>query len=68
MGRGDVRSAILSLLAERPMHGYQIIQQIEERSGAPGSRARARSTRPCSCSPTRASSRSKRPMGARRTR
>ncbi|MBN9224062.1 MAG: hypothetical protein ABS63_10895 [Microbacterium sp. SCN 70-27] len=33
MGRGDVRSAILSLLAERPMHGYQIIQQIEERSG-----------------------------------
>ena len=33
MGRGDVRTAVLSLLAERPMHGYQIIQQIEERSG-----------------------------------
>jgi DNA-binding PadR family transcriptional regulator len=33
MGRGDVRAAILSLLAEGPMHGYQIIQQIEERSG-----------------------------------
>ncbi len=33
MGRGDVRAAILSLLAEQPMHGYQIIQQIEERSG-----------------------------------
>lgn len=32
MGRGDVRVAILSLLAEQPMHGYQIIQQIEERS------------------------------------
>lgn len=33
MGRGDVRSAILALLAEKPMHGYQIIQEIEERSG-----------------------------------
>lgn len=33
MGRGDVRVAILSLLTEQPMHGYQIIQQIEERSG-----------------------------------
>ena len=33
MGRGDVRTAVLALLAERPMHGYQIIQQIEERSG-----------------------------------
>lgn len=33
MGRGDVRAAILALLAEAPMHGYQIIQQIEERSG-----------------------------------
>lgn len=33
VGRGDVRAAILSLLAEAPMHGYQIIQQIEERSG-----------------------------------
>jgi len=31
--RGDVRAAILALLAERPMHGYEIIQQIEERSG-----------------------------------
>ncbi|GEP48575.1 PadR family transcriptional regulator [Microbacterium saccharophilum] len=33
MGRGDVRTAVLSLLAEKPMHGYQIIQEIEERSG-----------------------------------
>ena len=32
MGRGDVRAAILSLLAEGPMHGYQIIQEIEKRS------------------------------------
>ena len=33
MGRGDVRSAVLGLLAEKPMHGYQIIQEIGERSG-----------------------------------
>ncbi|MBX3100417.1 MAG: PadR family transcriptional regulator [Salinibacterium sp.] len=33
MGRGDVRAAVLSLLTEKPMHGYQIIQEIEERSG-----------------------------------
>ncbi|MBE1515155.1 helix-turn-helix transcriptional regulator [Nesterenkonia halotolerans] len=32
-GRGDVRSAVLSLLSERAMHGYQIIHEIEERSG-----------------------------------
>jgi len=31
--RGDVRAAILSLLAEEPMHGYQIIGQLGERSG-----------------------------------
>ena len=33
MGKGDVRAAVLSLLAEKPMHGYQIIQEIDERSG-----------------------------------
>ncbi|KRD43795.1 hypothetical protein ASE38_06235 [Cellulomonas sp. Root930] len=32
-GRGDIRAAILLLLAEEPMHGYQLIQQIGERSG-----------------------------------
>ena len=32
MGRGDVRTAILTLLAEEPMHGYQIIHEIEKRS------------------------------------
>lgn len=32
-GRGGLRSAVLALLAERPMHGYQIIREIEERSG-----------------------------------
>ena len=33
MGRGDVRAAVLAILAERPMHGYQIMAEIEERSG-----------------------------------
>jgi DNA-binding PadR family transcriptional regulator len=31
--RGNVRAAALALLAEEPMNGYQIIQQISERSG-----------------------------------
>jgi DNA-binding PadR family transcriptional regulator len=30
--RGDVRAAILALLAERPYNGYQIIQELEQRS------------------------------------
>ncbi|MEO3758498.1 PadR family transcriptional regulator [Mycobacterium sp. B14F4] len=30
--RGDVRTAILKLLADRPMHGYEMIQEIAERS------------------------------------
>lgn len=33
MGRGDVRAAVIALLVEQPMHGYQIIHEIEERSG-----------------------------------
>ncbi|MGO8869792.1 MAG: PadR family transcriptional regulator [Acidimicrobiales bacterium] len=32
-GRGDVRAAIIALLAEEPMHGYQIITELTERSG-----------------------------------
>ena len=32
-GRGDVRVAILALLAEQPMHGYQVIQELTERTG-----------------------------------
>lgn len=32
-GRGDIRAAILALLAEEPMHGYQIIQELAERTG-----------------------------------
>jgi DNA-binding PadR family transcriptional regulator len=31
--RGDVRAAILLLLGEEPRNGYQIMQEIEERSG-----------------------------------
>ena len=31
--RGDIRAAILGVLAEQPMNGYQIIQEIAERSG-----------------------------------
>ncbi|MCU1493952.1 MAG: PadR family transcriptional regulator [Acidimicrobiaceae bacterium] len=31
--RGDVRAAVLALLAERPMHGYEIIQELAERTG-----------------------------------
>lgn len=33
MRRGDVRSAVLRLLVESPMHGYQIMHEIETRSG-----------------------------------
>ena len=31
--RGNVRAAILALLAERPMHGYEMIQELEARTG-----------------------------------
>jgi len=30
--RGDVRAAILALLAERPMHGYEMLQELGERT------------------------------------
>jgi DNA-binding PadR family transcriptional regulator len=30
--RGDVRAAVLRLLSEKPMHGYQIIQELSARS------------------------------------
>ncbi|MEP7765388.1 PadR family transcriptional regulator [Sanguibacter sp. 25GB23B1] len=32
-GRGDIRGAVLLLLSEQPMHGYQLIQEIAQRSG-----------------------------------
>lgn len=31
--RGDTRAAILRVIAEQPMHGYQIIQELSLRSG-----------------------------------
>jgi len=31
--RGDVRAALLALLAEEPRNGYQLMQELEERSG-----------------------------------
>jgi DNA-binding PadR family transcriptional regulator len=33
MRRGGTQTAILALLAEQPMHGYQIIQELATRSG-----------------------------------
>jgi DNA-binding PadR family transcriptional regulator len=33
VSRGDVRLAILALLADEPMHGYQVMQELSERSG-----------------------------------
>ena len=32
-GRGDVRVAIISLLGEQPSNGYQVIQEIDVRTG-----------------------------------
>ena len=32
-GSGEVRLAILSLLGEGPKHGYQLMKELEERSG-----------------------------------
>ncbi len=32
-GQGDLKVAILQLLAEKPRHGYEIIKAIEEKSG-----------------------------------
>ncbi|HYT41665.1 MAG TPA: PadR family transcriptional regulator, partial [Methylomirabilota bacterium] len=31
--RGDVKYALLNLLQERPMHGYEMMKALEERSG-----------------------------------
>jgi len=32
-GRPNVRQAVLALLVERPMHGYEMIQELESRTG-----------------------------------
>jgi DNA-binding PadR family transcriptional regulator len=31
--RANVRDAVLALLAERPMHGYEMIQELDQRTG-----------------------------------
>ncbi|MGY0236156.1 PadR family transcriptional regulator [Longispora urticae] len=31
--RGDVRAAIIGLLTERPMHGYEMISELDQRTG-----------------------------------
>jgi DNA-binding PadR family transcriptional regulator len=31
--RGDVRTALLGLLEDKPMHGYDLIRELEQRSG-----------------------------------
>jgi DNA-binding PadR family transcriptional regulator len=31
--RGNVRAAVLALLKERPMHGYEMIQELDSRTG-----------------------------------
>lgn len=33
ISRGEVRIAILAVLHDEPMHGYQIMQELEDRSG-----------------------------------
>jgi DNA-binding PadR family transcriptional regulator len=32
VGRGDVRAAVLVLLSEKPLNGYQVMQELAERS------------------------------------
>jgi DNA-binding PadR family transcriptional regulator len=33
MRRGDIRTALLAVLAEAPGHGYELIQRLDEKSG-----------------------------------
>src|SRR5262245_53359556 len=33
MRRGDIRTALLAVLAEAPGHGYEVMQRLEEKSG-----------------------------------
>ncbi len=32
MRRGDIRTAVLAILAEEPGHGYEVIQRLEEKT------------------------------------
>ena len=33
MRRGDIRTAVLAILAEEPGHGYEVMQRLETKSG-----------------------------------
>jgi len=33
VGRGQIRTALLALLVDEPMHGYEMIRQLDEKSG-----------------------------------
>ena len=55
--RGDVRTAILLVLADEAMHGYQIMQAIGDRTAEHGAPARVRYIRPSRSWRTRAWSR-----------
>ena len=33
MRRGDIRTAVLAVLAEQPRHGYEVIQALEDKTG-----------------------------------
>jgi DNA-binding PadR family transcriptional regulator len=33
MRRGDIRTAVLAILAEQPRHGYEVIQALEDKTG-----------------------------------
>ena len=51
--RGDVRAAILAVLAEQSMNGYQIIQEIATRSGGVWKPSPGSSIQLCSSSRTK---------------
>ena len=66
--RGDIRTALLAVLAEGPGHGYDLISRLEDKSGGSGARAPDRCTRPSSSSRTRAWPRRRRPTASGSTR
>lgn len=47
--RGEFKFALLELLSEAPMHGYQLIKAMEEKTGGLYSRVRVPFTLICSC-------------------
>jgi len=64
LGPGEVRLALLSLLADEPMHGYELMKRLEERSaGLSGERGTI--YRRCNNSRTKAKSSSESLSGKR---